>query len=234
MPFRNISIEELARHIGMDARQLRRMAERGLIPGKQVAGEWRFNRAEMLDWLQRELYSLTDEQRRALEQAMSDGNEGLLITSLLAPEAIDMNLPAKSRASVIRELVKLAERTHLVYDAAEVLARLDERENLCSTALPGGIAFPHPRRPLPFATGEPLVCLARVAAGVPYGAPDGRLTYVFVFVCAHDDRQHLQILARLSLMFSEDLADRLVHVDDADEAIEIMIETERSFIADRA
>ncbi|RMF78964.1 MAG: PTS fructose transporter subunit IIABC [Planctomycetota bacterium] len=230
MPFRNISLAELARHIGMDAREVRRMAERGQIPGKLVAGEWRFNRAEMLDWLQREMHALTEAQRRSLEQAMSDGGEGLLISGLIAPDGVDMNLPARSRASVIRELVRLAERTGLVWDAAEILARLDEREKLCSTALPGGIAFPHPRRPLPYATAEPLVCLARVAAGVPYGAPDGRLTYIFVFVCAHDDRQHLQILARLSLMFSGDLADRLVHVEDRDEAMRIVTETERSFV----
>jgi len=233
MPYSNMNIAELARHIGMDARAVKRLAERGVLPGQLVGGQWRFNRAQMLDWLQREMHSLDRQDIRNLERAMSDGGDEDAFQSLLPPEAVDMNLPARSKASVLRELVNLAERTGLVYDRDELIAALEEREAMCSTALPGGFAFPHPRCPLPYATAEPLLCLARVPAGVPFGAPDGRITDLFVLVCSHEERQHLRTLARLALMFNNDLPQRLRQIDDAREALALVLETERSLVAKR-
>ena len=231
MPYRNMSIEELARHIGMDARVVRRWAEKGKLPGQMIGGQWRFNRAQLLDWLQREMHSLEEEHVRNLERAMRDVGADRVIGSYLAVEGIELNLPARSRASVLRELVRLAERTGQVYDPAEIVDALEQREALAPTALPRGLAFPHPRRPLPYAIAEPLVCLARVPAGIPFGAPDGRLTDLFVLVCAVDERQHLGILARLAMMFSTDLPDRLRPVDDPQEALKLMLETEAAFVA---
>lgn len=233
MPFRNMTLEELARHIGMDAREVRRLAERGTLPGQMVGGTWRFNSAQMLDWLQRELHTLDEQHIRNIERAMSDVRDEAVFDTLLGPQAVDMNLPARSRASVLRELVALAERTGLVYDRDAIIEALEQRESLGSTALPGGIAFPHPRRPLPYATAEPLLCLARVPTGIPFGAPDGRLTDLFVLICSHEDRRHLQVLARLSLMFQTDLPVRLREVDDPPEALALLLRKERAMLAQR-
>ncbi len=230
MPYRNLTLEELARHLGIDARIVRRWADRGVLPGKMVGGQWRFNRARMLDWLQREIHNLDERHIRSLERAMSDGQREAVFDEMLAPEAVDMNLPAKSKASVLRELVRLAERTGLVWDPRGLLEALREREELGSTALAGGFAFPHARRPLPYATAEPLLALARVPAGIPFGAPDGRLTYLFVLICSHDERQHVHVLARLSLMFQTDLPERLIRIDDPAEAVQAVLETERELL----
>lgn len=231
MPFSTMTIEQLARHIGMDAREVRRMAEKGLLPGQMIRGEWRFHRAEMLDWLQREMHGLSEVDLRNLERAMRDGTDDAIFQTRLSPLGVDMNLPARSRPSVLRELVKLAERTGLVYDSGGLIEALEAREEIYPTALPGGLALPHPRAPLPWATAEPLVCLARVPSGVPFGAPDGRLTDLFVLICAHEERQHLLTLARLSLMFQSDLAERLRETDDSHEALEIVLQRERDVLS---
>lgn len=232
MPYRNMTLAELARHIGMDARIVRRWAEKGKLPGQFVGGEWRFNRAQMLDWLQREMHTLDEEHVRNLERAMRSEEDERLVEAYLATEAVDMNLRAKTRASVLRALVRLAERTGLVYDAQAIVSALEEREALGSTALPRGIAFPHPLRPLTYATAEPLVCLARVPAGIPFGAPDGDLTDIFVLVCAHGERLHLGLLARLAMMFNTELADALREINDAAKALELMLETEARVLAE--
>jgi PTS system nitrogen regulatory IIA component len=233
MPYRNMTLEELARHIGMDAREVKRLADRGTLPGQMIGGHWRFNGAQMLDWLQREMHNLAPRHIRDLERAMSDVPDGAVLETLLATEGVDMNLPARSKASLLREVAALAERSGLVYDRPAVVAALEEREALCSTALPGGIAFPHPRRPLPYATAEPLICLARVPSGLPFGAPDGGLTYVFVLLCSHDERRHLQTLARLALVFQSDLPERLRHLDDATEALQVLLQAERDVLQRR-
>ncbi|GMU82842.1 MAG: PTS sugar transporter subunit IIA [Phycisphaerales bacterium] len=231
MPFRNLTIDQLARHIGMDAREVRRLADRGQLPGQLVGGQWRFNQAAMLDWLQREMHSLGEEHLRNLEKAMSDDpDRAPLLGELIPTEAVEIFLPARSRASVLRELVNLVERTGMLYDADALHTALAEREELCSTGLAGGFAFPHPRRPLPLATAEPLVCIARVPAGIAFGAPDGRMTDLFVLVCAHDERRHLQILARLGLLFSHDLPERLRTAESNAAALEALLDVESHFV----
>ncbi|MBU0639671.1 MAG: PTS sugar transporter subunit IIA [Planctomycetes bacterium] len=234
MPYRNMTLQELAVHIGIDVREVKRLAERGRLPGQCVRGEWRFNRAQMLDWLQREMHTLDEQQIRDLERAMARGRDEVIVGDLLAPEAVDMNLPARSRPSVLRELVRLAERTGLVYDPAGLIESIEEREALRTTALPKGIALPHPRRPLPYATADPLLCLARVPGGLPFGGPDGRLTYLFVLILSHDERAHLGVLARLALMFTTtDLPARLREIDDAEEALALILEHEGTVLTKR-
>ena len=139
MPYRNLSLEELARHIGMDARILRKWAEKGRLPGQMIGGEWRFNRAQLLDWLQRDLHTLDETHIRNLERAMRSEGDDRIIAAHLAPEAVELNLPARSRPSLLLELVRLAERTGLVYDARALHDALEEREELGPTALPGGL-----------------------------------------------------------------------------------------------
>jgi len=234
MAYRNMTLPELARHIGMDAREVKRLADRGVLPGMRVGGEWRFNRAQMLDWLQQRMHTLDRRHLRNLDRAMSYGDDDAVICRLLASEAVEMRLQAKSRPSVLRELVRLAGRTGMVYDPAGIVAALEEREALGSTALAGGFAFPHPRRPLPYATAEPLICLARVPAGIPFGAPDGRLTDLFALICCHDDRQHLLALARLARLFSGELPDALRQVEAAAEALALIIDCERQLLRQRA
>lgn len=233
MPYRNMTLTELAKHIGMDAREVKRMADRGVLPGRLIGGEWRFNRIQMLEWLQSEMHTLDQRHVQNLDRAMSDYRDDAIIETMLATEAVEMNLAARSRASVIREMVGLCERTGMVYDRDELISALEERESLAPTALPGGLAFPHPRNPLPFATAEPLICLARVPAGVPFGGPDGRLTDIFVLVCCHDERQHLRTLARLALIFNSGLADELRDAESPDEALEIILRTERQVLSRR-
>ena len=222
MPYRNMTLQELARHIGMDARELKRMADRGALPGQLIGGEWRFNRIQMLEWLQREMHTLDPRHVQNLERAMSERRDEAIIDALLATEAVELDLRAKSRASVLRELVSLSERTGMVYDRDEIITALEERESLS-----GGLAFPHPRNPLPYATAEPLICLARLTNGIPFGGPDGSLTDIFVLVCCHDERQHLQTLARLALIFSGSLREDIREAESAEEALEIMLRTER-------
>ena len=87
----------------------------------------------------------------------------------------------------------------------EKIDALIAREEMHSTAMAGGLAFPHPRHPLEDLQ-EPLLAVLVVASGVDYGAPDEEPTYLFVCTCAPDDRSHVTLLGRLAHMFRTDKA----------------------------
>ena len=194
MPYRTMSLAEFAEHVGVDEREVRRQAERGKLPGHKLAGQWRFNRARVTEWLQQEMHTLDEGRLIAIERSMSSGQghavdaNDAVVTDLIGLDGVEIALPARTKASVLRELVNLAERTGLLYDAKGLLEAIEQREALCSTALPCGIAIPHPRQPMPYASAEPLICVARLAGGIGFGAPDGKLTYMFFLICCHTDR----------------------------------------------
>ncbi len=225
-----MTLEELARHIGMDVREVAKLADKGKLPGHKVSGQWRVNRAQVTEWLQQEAHTLTQAQLESLDRAMGDGDDQSIVGARLGAEGIDMHLHARSKPSVLRELIGLAERTGLVWDKDGLLAALQEREGLCSTGLPNGIAIPHPRQPMPYATGEPLVCIGRVQAGVVFDAPGGVLTDLFFLLLSHDDRQHLQVLARLMRMLDETTLAALRETEDEEEVLQLILDREQAVI----
>jgi excisionase family DNA binding protein len=46
-----LTLEQLAALLSVDVEAARSLAESGELPGRKIAGEWRFSRAAILDWL---------------------------------------------------------------------------------------------------------------------------------------------------------------------------------------
>jgi PTS system nitrogen regulatory IIA component len=195
-----MDLDQLASYLQRDVREVSKMASRGYIPGHKVSGEWRFARAEINHWIETQLHGYTEQQLEALESHAPE-TEGPLLTSLLSEASIAVPLAASTKASVLKELVVLAEQSWQVYDPGAILEAIRQREEVVSTALPEGVAIPHPRRPLPAALGESIVAFGRTTTGIPFGAPGGGLTDLFFLVCCRDDRTHLSVLARLARLF---------------------------------
>jgi PTS system nitrogen regulatory IIA component len=194
-----MDMEQLAAYLQRDVREVGKLASRGHLPGHKVGGEWRFARAEINHWIETQLPAYTEKQLASLESA--GGADEPLLAGLLSEASMAVPLAASTRASVLRELVTLAEQTWQVYDPDAILEAIRQREEMGSTALPTGVAIPHPRRPLPAALGESVMAFGRTASGIPFGAPHGGLTDVFFLVCCRDDRTHLRVLARLTRLF---------------------------------
>jgi nitrogen PTS system EIIA component len=201
MPHSVMNLLELARFLGIDQRRAERMAQRGEIPCRKIGGQLRFNQAELTEWLQQHMPELDRSKLADMDAGIGAHRQtettDTLVVPLLRPEAVTAELGARTKNSVLKELVALAQETGLLYDGEILLEAVFHREELCSTAMPGGIAIPHPRRPLPYAVAEPILVVARTASGIGFGAPDGRLTDLFFLTCSQDDRHHLHILARL-------------------------------------
>lgn len=239
MAFQNMTLEDFAKHVGLDAREVKKLAERGKLPADRVAGRWRFNRARVTEWLQQEVLLLETEGKRLkdIEKAMRppdapDSNEQL-VTGLLDPAGIDLALPAKTKSSVLLELSMLADKTGLLWDQPGLLRELQARESLCSTGLPNGIAIPHPRQPMQYVSSEPFICLARLGKGIGFGSPYGGLTDLFFLICCHDDRSHLHVLARMMRMFNDACVEGLRAAETPEDALRVLIEREEEVVANK-
>ncbi len=218
---------QLAAYLGRDVREVGKLANRGQLPGHKVGGQWRFARAEIDQWIETQLPGYTDQQLADLESADGSADDEPLLATLLSEACMAVPLAASTRASVLKELVALAEQSWNVYDPDAVLEAVRTREEMASTALPGGVAIPHPRRPLPAALGESVVAYARTHSGLPFGASDGRLSDIFFLVCCRDERTHLRVLARLTrLLQRPDFLDELRAAQTPAEAHQVIVRAE--------
>jgi PTS system nitrogen regulatory IIA component len=236
MPYRTLTIQEVARMLGTDVRRVERRAQRGEIPCQKVGGHFRFNRAEITEWLQQRVGGMSDEHLAEVDAGMTaqrqTPHDEMIITPLLRLEAVTTNLGSRTKDSTLRELVALAQKTGLVLNSRELVEAVLHREELFSTALEEGIAIPHPRRPLPHAIAEPILVVAKTTQGIVFGAPDGSLTDLFFLTASQDDRHHLHILARLCrMLYEEDFVARLHEAETPHEMIELLKDRELDVVS---
>jgi len=230
-----MNLDELARYLRRDARQLARLAARGKIPARKVRGRWRFQRSEVLHWLESRIDSLSANELSELEHSgeppgMAEA-QTLILTPLMHPKAMAVPLQARSGRSVIEELVVVAERTGELWQPEVVLDAVLARERLHSTAIENGVALPHWRRPLPDAVARSLVVYGRSFAGIPFGSPHGGLTQFFFLLLCQDDATHLKVLARITrLVQQRDWLEQLAESDTPDQAFRAIEEGEKRLV----
>lgn len=196
------SLDELARQLGRDRREIEKLVNRGRIPGRKIAGEWQFHPTEITHWLEQEMREYTDRELAVLEQTHRsiEVNDPHPVAALLRVETVQVPLEARTKRSVLEALVELAGRTWEVWQPAALLSAIQERESVLSTAFENGVAIPHPRNPLPDALGQSVIAFGRTLSGMPFGAPNRALTDLFFLVVCRDSRTHLHVLARLGRM----------------------------------
>ena len=224
------TLDELVQTLGRYRRQVEKLINRGIIPGRRIGGEWRFNEIEVTHWLEQDLRGLDDQGLAQLEQSQqsSELNELSPIEALLQVETCEVPLDAGTRPAVLQALLEVAGRTWHVWDPASVLKAVKEREDVMSTAFENGVAIPHPRNPLPEALGQSVIAFGRTLSGIPFGAPRRQLTDLFFLVLARDAATHLQILARLGRILNRSgFVDQLRNTETARAAYELLLEADR-------
>ena len=231
MPRSDFDVDGLANYLHLTPQQVSKLADREKIPGRKVGGQWRFSRAEIHHWLE-ERIGLSDEEELVqvegvLERSAGVEREEIIIADLLPLHAIAVPLEAKTRNSVIAEMVSLAARTGLVWDPEKMAEAVRAREDLYPTALDNGVALMHPRRPMPNILCQPALALGCSSSGIPFGRGRGGLTDVFFLICSLDDSGHLRTLARLSrVITAPGFLENLRQAPDAPTAHQLIIQTE--------
>jgi nitrogen PTS system EIIA component len=205
MPHHFLNVDEAAQYLNLSRPDLDRLVKDQEVPFQRRGDRVVFRREDLDSWASQRILSaspkgLASYHRRSSERAHALFAQTFMVGDLIRPEHIDAAMPSKTKASVLRDLVAISARTGYVSDARELIESLEAREALCSTGVPGGIAFLHPRAQLPYRFEASFVVLGRTVQPIFFGAPDGQPTDLFFLLCFQDDRLHLHTLARLCLL----------------------------------
>ncbi len=214
MPHRLMTPEETARYLHLPLADFHRLAQDQQVPFEQQGTRRLYRKKEIDSWASRRILGLPEKNLKAYHRqtssrvAESMAAHHTLMHLLIEPSFINPDLTAKTRSSVLRDMVQLAEHTErLSSDPRDLLDSLAERESLCSTALPGGIALLHPRHHEPFLCTESFIAVARP-------------TDLFFLICCQDDRIHLHVLARLCCMCQQ--TPLILHLREAETASDML------------
>ncbi len=227
MAARTMTVKELARTLHLSQNEVIRMAERDMLPGQKVRGQWQFRTGEVWNWLQENLQGLDDHRGRDRHPAESDTT---ILSGVLKDAGVTLDATAKTKSSVLRTLSDLAAAVDPYIDPAVLLESLTEREEQVSTALEAGIAVPHPARPQ-YSEG-PILAACRTAQGIYFGERGGGMSDLFFLVCCPEPEQHLLFLGRLSkLLLNAELLDALRRAESAGEFVDLIENAERRLCA---
>ncbi len=118
----------------------------------------------------------------------------VLILYLVDPE---------DESTALRKLIQSVPLS-LSLNKEELFNALLSREEMMSTAIGNGIAIPHVRLFDSMSLQEDIVVVAYLFEPVDWVAPDDKPVHTLFFVLAADETRHLQILAEIAQLASDE------------------------------
>ena len=224
MPHRVFDLKEVASYLHIAQADVERLVRSREIPFEKKGDRFVFRRAEVDAWASQRILGLSGKRldeyhKQSSAKAYDLSKEHAIIPDLMKVEYIDPALKSKTKASVLADMMKLADRTGLVQNVSELQKTIHQREQMCSTALSGGMALLHPHSHQPYLFDDSFIALGRTIQPIPFGAPDGMATDIFFMICCQDDRLHLHVLARLCTICHH--TDALLSIREAETAQEV-------------
>ncbi|MFW5742696.1 MAG: PTS sugar transporter subunit IIA [Spirochaetota bacterium] len=145
---------------------------------------------------------------------------------MLDESCVKLEIAARRKPEIIRELVEVLASAGKISDADEVTRRVVEREEMTTTGIGGGIAIPHC---LSAAAPETTLAFGRSTRGAKFDAVDKRPVRLFFLMVgppgAHND--HLRLLSRLArYLHDPELKQTLLDAEDAATVVSVFAERE--------
>ncbi len=135
---------------------------------------------------------------------------------------VKFDMTAKTKEEAIKELVEVVGASNMVKDADALLQDVINRENLVTTGVGYGVAFPHAKTK---AVKGIVIAFGRSNDGVEFDAMDHKPVHLFFLIAAPEDAigAHLNVMARLSyLMKSESNRKLLQSVGSPGDVLELI------------
>jgi nitrogen PTS system EIIA component len=171
----------------------------GTLPAYRVNEQYRFNRAELLEWA-------TSRKMNVSPEIFSEPESSAVplpsLVEALQAGGIFYRIGGTDKESVLRAVVEILHLPEEV-DRDFLFRVLLAREALESTGIGDGIAIPHVRNPVVLHVSRPMITLCFLEHAVDFGALDGKPVNIVFSLISPTVRAHLRLLSRLSFALQD-------------------------------
>ncbi len=190
-----LTVRDVAVALKVPERSVLQWIADGQLAASKVQGQFRLNRADVIEWA-------TANQRVLPAELLREGDADpgpCELSEALASGGIVRGIRGVDKESVLRAVVDEIGRSAKI-DGEALVRVLLARESLGSTGVGNGIAIPHARSPITLNIRRPTVFLVLLSAPIEFNAPDGEPVDTLWMVVAPTNRDHLQLLSRLAFV----------------------------------
>ena len=154
----------------------------------------------------------------------------MILSQLLNPEAVTVELQATTKKEAITELVELVEKAHGAPSEGEILAAVLKREASMSTGVGNGVAIPHGKA----RSVDHLIAACGVSrAGIEFDAIDKQPATLFVLLVSPENvgGSHVKVLANISRLLKEGkVRDALKSAESPQEFLQQLRDAEAKYL----
>ena len=189
-----LTVRDVAELLNVSEKSIYRWITDGGLPAYRVSGQYRFNRAELLEWATAQRINVSPRIFEETEQ----GNVPIpSFEEALQAGGVYYRLSGQNKESVLNAIVEVLRLPEEV-DRPFLLQVLLAREALESTAIGDGIAIPHVRNPIVLHVPKPIITLCFLEKPVDFGALDGQPVHALFSLISPTVRAHLHLLSRIA------------------------------------
>lgn len=223
-----LTVKDAANLLSVSEKTIYRWIKQGVIPAYQISDQYRFNRAELLEWATSRKITVSP---KIFEEPEGGESPPPSLLEALRDGGIHYRLGGQDKGSVLHSVVdamKLPEEVDRGFLYQVLLAR----EALGSTGIGDGIAIPHVRNPIVLHLSRPMVTLCFLENPIDFGALDGRPVSILFTLISPTVRAHLHLLSRLGFALHDPAFKRAITSQASrDEILAALESVERSLAA---
>jgi PTS system nitrogen regulatory IIA component len=194
-----LTVRDVSEILDVSEKTVYRWLNDGKLPGYRMSGQYRFNRAEILEWATANKLNVAV---GALQETEHSAQPLPTLPDALQLGGIFYRIGGSDKESALRSVVEVVRLPDEV-DREFLLRVLLAREELTATAIGNGIAIPHARNSVVLHVDKPLVSLCFLETPIDYGALDGKPVQALFTLISPTMRAHLHLLARLSFALQD-------------------------------
>lgn len=189
-----LTVRDVSSLLKISEKTVYRWINQGILPAYRVNDQYRFSRAELLEWATSRKMNVSAD---LFEEPESQAAPLPGLVEALQAGGIFYRVYGRDKESVLRAVVEHMRLPEEV-DREFLLRVLLAREALQSTGIGDGIAVPHVRNPIVLHVSRPMITLCFLEQPIEFGALDGKPVSVLFSLISPTVRAHLRLLSRLS------------------------------------
>jgi nitrogen PTS system EIIA component len=210
-----LSVKDAAGILNVSEKTIYRWIKQETIPCYRINEQYRFNRAELLEWA-------TSRRIQVSPDIFAEKDNSSLplptLSEALRAGGIFYRVEGSDQSSVLKNVVALLNLPEEV-DRQFLYQVLLARETLGSTGIGDGIAIPHVRNPVVLHVSKPTVSLIFLEQAIDFGAIDSKPVDTLFTLISPSVRAHLHLLSRLGIVLRDERVRAALRARDSREAL---------------